>query len=411
MQRRDQLLSFVLWIFTFAARAVEPATPIERLDEVHQLVREEFFDPELRGVDWDAARRRALARLTETGDVSAAINAMLGELETSHTRYLTDAEPAYFDLLAIFEGFLREQHSELYARFGEGPVACAGLGVFTREVDGRTVVSGVLDGGPAEAAGILRGDVLLTVDGEPWEPLRPFVGKVGETVAVRVERRAGEVVAIDVEPRLLEPATLYLDALRASTRVEALGEIEGAYVHVWSYAGTQYQELLEELVLHDGPLAHADALVIDLREGWGGANPSYLNLFNRNVPLLTSIPRGGEPHTFDSQWRKPVVLLIDGSVRSGKEALAHGFRKYGIGPVVGTRTAGAVTAGGPRALLDGGLLYLAVADVRVDGERLEGRGVAPDVEVAPELLHAAGRDPQKDRAFEIAVELVTGPKD
>lgn len=405
MHRRFQFFASSALVLCLTAPAAEPSTPIERLDEVHHLVREEFFDADLRGVDWNAARGRALERLTETGDVSAAINGMLDELETSHTRYLTDVDPAYFDLLAIFEGFLREQHPELFARFADGPVAYAGLGVFSREIDGRAVVSGVLDGGAAEAAGILRGDVLLSVDGAPWEPLRPFVGKVGETVDVRVERHPEEIVELEAAPRLLEPATLYIDAMRASARVEKHGPVDVAYVHVWSYAGSQYQELLEELVLYDGPLAQADALVIDLREGWGGASPSYLNLFNRRVPVLSSTPRGGTPRAFDSQWRKPVVLLIDESVRSGKEALAHGFRKYDIGPVVGTRTAGAVVAGGPRALVDGSLLYLAVADVLVDGERLEGVGVEPDAEVAPELLHAAGRDPQKERALDLAAEL------
>ena len=35
-------------------------------------------------------------------------------------------------------------------------------------------------------------------------------------------------------------------------------------------------------------------------------------------------------------------MLVNGGSRSGKEVLAYGFRKHGIGPVVGSRTAGAV---------------------------------------------------------------------
>jgi C-terminal processing protease CtpA/Prc len=42
---------------------------------------------------------------------------------------------------------------------------------------------------------------------------------------------------------------------------------------------------------------------------------------------------------------------------------------------------------------------LAVSDVRVEGERLEGRGVVPDVEVPFRLPYAAGRDPQLDAAL------------
>ena len=44
------------------------------------------------------------------------------------------------------------------------------------------------------------------------------------------------------------------------------------YVHVWSYASHRMQLALEDL-MSDGPLKDADALVWDLRGGWGGAQP------------------------------------------------------------------------------------------------------------------------------------------
>ena len=120
------------------------------------------------------------------------------------------------------------------------------------------------------------------------------------------------------------------------------------------------------------------------------------------------MPRNEEPRVFDPQWRKPVVLLVDGSARSGKEVLAHGFKTYGIGPVVGERTAGAVVAGRAILLSDWSFLYLAVLDVRIDGERLEGRGVEPDVAVARPIPYAAGADPQLERALEVAAGEVEG---
>jgi carboxyl-terminal processing protease len=111
--------------------------------------------------------------------------------------------------------------------------------------------------------------------------------------------------------------------------------------------------------------------------------------------------RSGEWRSMDSQWRRPVVLIINGGTRSGKEALTYGFRKHALGKVVGTRTAGAVTAGRPFLLKDGSLLFLAVADARVDGERLEGRGVAPDIEVAYSIEYAGGKDPQLEKAIDV----------
>ena len=50
-------------------------------------------------------------------------------------------------------------------------------------------------------------------------------------------------------------------------------------------------------------------------------------------------------------------------------------KKYGMGEVIGTPTAGAVLAARAFLLSDGSLLLLAVNDVFVDGQRLEGVGV------------------------------------
>jgi carboxyl-terminal processing protease len=69
---------------------------------------------------------------------------------------------------------------------------------------------------------------------------------------------------------------------------------------------------------------------------------------------------------------------------------------------VGERTAGAVVGGRLFKLADDAIMYLAVSDVRVDGARLEGVGVEPDVAVADDLPFADGRDPQLEKAVDLA---------
>jgi carboxyl-terminal processing protease len=117
--------------------------------------------------------------------------------------------------------------------------------------------------------------------------------------------------------------------------------------------------------------------------------------------------RGGETATLNIKWRKPVAMVINGGTRSGKEILAYGFKKYGLGEVIGTPTAKAVLAATAFLISDGSLLLLAVDDVRVDGERLEGVGVTPTIEVPFDPAHAAGKDPQLDRAVEVLSRAVT----
>jgi len=112
------------------------------------------------------------------------------------------------------------------------------------------------------------------------------------------------------------------------------------------------------------------------------------------------IGRGGRSHLEATRWRKPAAMLVNQGTRSGKEVLADGFRSYALGPLIGTRTAGAVLAASAFLISDGSLLLLALDDVRVDGRRLEGVGVKPTIAVPFDIRYAAGADPQLDRAVQ-----------
>jgi carboxyl-terminal processing protease len=169
---------------------------------------------------------------------------------------------------------------------------------------------------------------------------------------------------------------------------------------MFSCAGEEYARAVRESMTDFS--READALVIDFRDGWGGCNPDFVNLFNRAPAILAMTNRDGKRTTLDSQWRKRLVVLINAGSRSGKEVVSHSIKKQGLGKLVGERTAGAVLAGRSFSLSDGSLLYLAVQDIEVDGERLEGRGVAPDVAVAETLPFANGADPQLERAVDFA---------
>lgn len=59
----------------------------------------------------------------------------------------------------------------------------------------------------------------------------------------------------------------------------------------------------------------------------------------------------------------------------------------------------------PFLLSDGHLLYLAVVDVLVDGERLEGKGVIPDIDVPFTLEYAEGKDPQLEKSLEVLAKI------
>ncbi|MFM7424791.1 MAG: S41 family peptidase [Elainella sp.] len=378
-------------------------------DQVWQTVSDHFFDPNFNGVDWAAMRekyRTQAAQAQTRPELAQVINQMLAELKTSHTRLFTPEEPAYYQILGIFWPRNSELQQQLQATLPSGKPEYSGIGIFTETRPDGSFISAILDGSPAETAGLQVGDRLISVDGQPFQPIQSFLGKVNQPVMVTVQRfpRAGSQ-QFRVTPRLYDGTIMFLDALKASVElVEQAGHQIG-YVHLWSYAGDQFQSQLETELL-TGKLQEAESFVLDLREGWGGALPVYLNLYSPRNVQLTSLGRNRQSR-LDSAWNKPVVMLVNQNSRSGKEILAYGFRKHKIGPVVGSKTPGAVVQGTLFPMSDGSALYLAVGDVYLDGDqRLEGVGVTPDIEVPFLLEYAQGADPQKDRAMAVALEAV-----
>lgn len=405
-------LCFVAWLLAAASSSAQETSGTfdgaGELQRVWELVNERFYRADFNGVDWPSAKEKYLPRAQAAKsweELGPVINEMLGLLRTSHTNYYTAVDPEYYFLFGIFStGPLAEVAQQ---RFPDGMVQFDSLGLFTRKVDGKWFVTGVLDGSPAAVAGVHRGNEIVSLNGQPFQPVRPLQGLAAKGESMRLE------IQVTAEPNSrrtleLKPVTLFpndamLAGMEQSMRVIDHRGRKIAYVHIWSYAGKQYYERLVQELLQ-GSFDQADALVLDIRDGWGGASPEYLNIFNQRVPQLTSVGRDQQELSFKTQWRKPVALLINGGSRSGKEVLAYGFRKYGIGPVVGERTGGAVSAGTAIPISENSLLYLCVSGVRVDGEVLEGVGVAPDHEVIWPLPYSTAEDPQLQKALNLMAE-------
>jgi carboxyl-terminal processing protease len=331
-----------------AQQAAQPSQ-VAVFEQVWQTINDKFFDPKFNGADWQAVRQTYRPQVEQAQTPAAAasvINQMLGELKASHTHFYTADQPAYYQILGIFQPGSPTLQRQLKKFFPNGKLEYSGIGIFTKETNNQTFISAILDGSPAAEAGLLVGDQILSVEGQPFQPVQSFAGKAGQSVSIQIQRSANpnSQQSISVKPKLLEGTTMFVDAMDASIRViERAGKKIG-YVHIWSYAGDQYQEKLEEELLY-GRLAQADAFVLDLCDGWGGANPTYLNIYSNRGPSLTTTRRDGRRNTFSSSWKKPVIMLVNQGSRSGKEILAYAFQRYKIGPVVGTQTAGMVLAG------------------------------------------------------------------
>ncbi|MBW4431516.1 MAG: S41 family peptidase [Pelatocladus maniniholoensis HA4357-MV3] len=409
------LISFsVLLLFWLASplpkTLAKPETKI--FEQVWQTINDNFYDSKFNGVDWKAMREKYKSQATQTKssqEFAAIINQMLDELQTSHTHYYTQDEPAYYQILGIFVTRSGELQKQLAKFLPKGKIEYTGIGEFTKNINGKTYVSAIIEKSPAAAAGLKIGDQILSVDGRPYQPIQSFQGKAGEEVKLLIQRSAktNSQTEITIAPKIFDAKTMFIDAQQASIQnIQRQGKKIG-YIHIWSHAANEDQQQLQSEIIY-GRLKDADGLILDFRDGWGGGDVNSLNLFTAQVgPSVTSIARNGKKYTYISQWKKPVVMVINEGSRSSKEIYAYGFQQHKIGPVIGTKTAGAVVAGRPFFMEDGSLLYVAVADVFVNGnQRLEGKGVTPDINVPLPLEYAQGADPQKERAIETVLGAI-----
>jgi carboxyl-terminal processing protease len=370
------------------------------IDEIVTLVEKHFYDSiRVSDLKW----KNRVKRLQQYGDTATdadqladSINAFLGMLETSHTHYFPKSDPKRYQLLGVF--------STLYDQNREDLFIYEGIGIDTRRVNGRYMIISVFDGFPAKEAGLRFGDTIVAVDGKTFHPIRSFREKTGKTVRIKVKRYE-ETTGIKVKVTKIDGRTMFMKAAEIGIRsIDHRGNRIG-YIHLWSYAGSQYHELLRQQVLW-GKLSKCDALVLDLRDGWGGADLSYLNLFRPPIVRTSFHNRDGSTGSYNGAWEKPVALLVNERSTSGKELFAYGFKKAKMGPVIGTTTAGAVLAGRIFLLSNDDVLYLAVRDVRVDGKRLEGKGVPPDITIERSVRTASDGDSQLQKAVEEVVKRI-----
>lgn len=366
-------------------------------EEVSKLVAEHFYDRSFDISVWASRvaefRRKALAE-NDVDAFSLQVNQLLATLDTSHTFFYSRNNPKRFQLLGVFNQLFDQEEADLFIYNG--------IGVDTKVISGKHYVASVYDGFPAKLAGIKFGDIIQSVDGKPFHPIGSFKDRSGEAVVIMIARGNKEF-KVTLNVQRIDGRTMFETAMKASARVfESNGKKIG-YIHIWSYAGQKYQDILREHLLW-GNLSQCDSLILDIRDGWGGADLNYLNLFRSPIASVTSTSRSGKVGSYSGVWEQPVVLLTNGQTTSGKELFAYGFKKLKIGKVVGETTSGAVVAGRIFKLSSGDVLYLAVNDVSVDGQRLEGIGVKPDIEVRRDIQSPTKTDSQLQKAIEVFSE-------
>lgn len=376
-----------------ALNIVTPAYCWQILNRVDGIVRKHFVDARVASTTWPEAvkaHRRNIVSSRNLAQLADKMNALIKTLNMSHCQFLTPNDETYYFLRSLFgQSDRRRAPPVVFTGAIVGGVNCA-----PRQV------RYVLDGSPAGLSGLQPGDEILAVDGKPFIGQLSFADTAGRTVKLHV-LRDHQPLELALKPVLKDVYSAYVEAIEKSARLIKTADGTLGYVHLWT-GGERAHEVFEDLL--GGKLNATAGLILDLRDGYGANFFNDLDYFYRPpnaYPATTTTTRSGKKRTAILYYDKPVVALINGGVRSGKELLAFSFKRSGRARLVGERTAGAVVGGRLFPLDHRTALYLAVACGDVGGVVLEGKGVEPDV-----LVPAGCGRHDKDRQLTVAEEVL-----
>ena len=264
----------------------------------------------------------------------------------------------------------------------------------------------VYENSPASEAGLKEKDILYKVDGKDIldknlnEVVNKVRGEEGTTVARTVLRdEDGKEIPLTATRRVIQTHTVESRVLEGNIGVLGVSEFG-------TVTKDQYITALEELE-NQG----IQGLVVDLRGNPGGSLDVVVDILDEMLPegMIVSVKdKNGkvEEYTSDDehQFRKPLVVLVDGNSASASEIYAGAIQDYGIGQIVGTQTYGKGVVQQVYDLKDGSCVKLTIAEyLTPKGRSIDGEGITPDEEVEYEWDE---NRPDYDNQLEKALEII-----
>ena len=286
-----------------------------------------------------------------------------------------------------------------------------GIGAMvTMREDGYLEIASLIPGQPAEAAGVLAGDLIVAVGDQSivglglYEAIAYIRGPAGTDAELEILRQG-------------EPERVYITVTRARIEVPIIEsemlEDGIAYLRLTEFdanATERVEAALSEL-LAESPRA----LVFDLRSnpgGWLGQAIGVADVFLDEGLVAIQRDSSGDEQRFPSAdgdlgEEIPMVVLVNGGSASASEIVAGALQDRDRAILIGTLTLGKGSVQLPNNLDDGSQLRVTIARwFTPDEQDLHTNGLTPDIEVEHTPDTPAGEDPQLQRAIEYLNEMV-----
>ncbi len=377
------------------------------LYEAWRINRDEFYDPNFHGADWEAMWSKYevfLPHLANRSDLNRVIRWMCSELAVGHHGvgggdFLYSPDRVNVGLLGADYDIDQNRYrfSKVFGGLNWNPSMRAPLTELGVDVS--------------------VGEYLLAVAAQPLDAstnlFSRFEGSSNRLIEITVGPNADgtDSRTVSVVPIGNESALRNRDWVEGNVRkVHEATAGRVAYVYVPNTTGAGHTYFKRYFF----PQTDKQAVIVDERfNGGGQVADYYIDHLRRPFVSYWATRYGQDLRTPAGAVNGPRVMLIDETAGSGGDLLPWMFRKFNLGPLVGKRTWGGLvgTLGFP-ILMDGGSVTAPnLAIWTEEGFVVENEGVPPDIEVEQwpaEVI--AGRDPQLEKAIEVILaELRKNP--
>lgn len=360
----------------------EDLDPISSYNKALRLIRE-HYDPEPGSPPAPSGMQ-----LTYT-----AIRGLMGTLDDPYSRFLDPEE--YRLLMEDNEGEFEGIGAQLYSNL---------------TAEGYIRIFRPIPGGPAERAGIRKGDVILKIEGVSIkglpvdEAVRRIRGKSNTPVRLTVRHTDGKVAELKIVRQQVE-----YEVVESSLKPGGIG-----YVYL-----RQFNELADARLyraIRNLEQKGMKGLILDLRGNPGGLLDQAIYIVSRftkprSVAVITVEQGEREPKKVDDSrylgghW--PLVVLVNRTSASASEIVAGAIKDHGAGTVIGTTTFGkglvqtVIPLEGNAGCLITTAKYLTPNGRDINRSRDHRGGVEPDIVVEISMDQYLKReDPQLRRALE-----------
>lgn len=291
-------------------------------------------------------------------------------------------------VLDQYSVYMSEEDFNSYIGDMSGDIMGIGVGIDYNS-ESKVRVVNVYENGPAEAAGIIKGDILISINSTEVESINHAIELIQNSVSTEMEiviERNGKTQPLKVTKDHVTVHTVYAYGIEDIFEITPdYDNSKIGYLDITSFyenTANEFAEGIEKLTKNG-----VEYLILDLRDNGGGYLTSVMEISQLIVPkgpTFYTITKDGNKEVVNSDLSvspfKHIVILVNENTASASELLASALQDSGIATVIGQQSYGkGLIQFMYGTITGGGLKYTGAEYLRRNGEKLNNIGITPDI--------------------------------